>query len=353
MAITSGFFNSLDGDRKYDARQMSEIFDGVILDGVFMSIGDALKTVPSSGMTVAVGSGRAWFLHTWTKNDSDYLITVSSAESVLNRIDTIVLDVDNTESVRANTIKLIKGTPASDAKRPVLINTEDHKQIPLADILIPAGATALTATNITNIVGTEECPYVTGPLSVIKNDDIVAAWQEEFDTWFEDVKGTLGSDTAGNLYNLIQQKVDKTDVVDSEEEISLVTESGKVAGALAVKSLGKSLRAERVIERSIGYRGESGSFENYKKIDVASGTVVVRPNGSSAILASQNTLRSWFNDDSLSVSRVFAFVMNGDAAANLAHVDGVSVQGTDLRAVFDRSTTNSIRLNFIMFYVHQ
>ncbi|NEM83702.1 hypothetical protein G3V89_23310, partial [Escherichia coli] len=89
MAITSGFFNSLDGDRKYDARQMSEIFDGVILDGVFMSIGDALKTVPSSGMTVAVGSGRAWFLHTWTKNDSDYLITVSPAESVLNRIDTI------------------------------------------------------------------------------------------------------------------------------------------------------------------------------------------------------------------------------------------------------------------------
>lgn len=237
MAITSGFFNSLDGDRKYDARQMSEIFDGVILDGVFMSIGDALKTVPSSEMTVAVGSGRAWFLHTWTKNDSDYLITVSAAESVLNRIDTIVLDVDNTESVRTNTIKLIKGTPASNAKRSTLINTEDHKQIPLADILVPAGATTLTTANITNIVGTSECPYVTGPLSIIQNDDILAAWQEEFDTWFEDVKGTLGSDTAGNLYNLIQQKVDKTSVIDDLDEIAATTEEGYVAGALAVKDL--------------------------------------------------------------------------------------------------------------------
>lgn len=244
MAITSGFFNSLEGDRKYDARQMGEMFDGLIMDGVFMSIGDALKTTPSSGMTVAVGTGRAWFLHTWTKNDSEYLIEVSAAESVLNRIDTIVLDLDNTEAVRNNTIKLIKGTPASNAKRATLINTTDHKQIPLADILVPAGATALATTNITNIVGTSECPYVTGPLSIIQNDDILAAWQEEFDTWFEDVKGTLGSDTAGNLYNLIQQKVDKTSVLDTMDEVNLTTEKGFVAGALAVKELNSKTEFE-------------------------------------------------------------------------------------------------------------
>lgn len=237
MAITSGFFNSLNGDRKYDARQMGEMFDGLIEDGVFMSIGDALKTVPSSGMTVAVGTGRAWFLHTWTKNDSDHLITVSAAESVLNRIDAIVLDIDNTEATRDNDIVLVKGTPSSNPKRPTLIDTDDHKQIPLADILVPAGSTTLTATNITNIVGTSECPYVTGPLSIIKNDDILKAWQEEFDTWFDGVKGTLGSDTAGNLYNLIQQKVDKTSVLDTMDEVNLATEEGLVAGALALKEL--------------------------------------------------------------------------------------------------------------------
>jgi hypothetical protein len=241
MAITCGFFNSLEGDRKYDARQMGEMFDGLIMDGVFMSIGDALKTTPSSGMTVAVGTGRAWFLHTWTKNDSEYLIEVSAAESVLNRIDTIVLDVDNTEAVRSNTIKLIKGTPASNAKRQTLINTTDHKQIPLADILVPAGATSLANTNITNIVGTSECPYVTGPLSIIQNDDILAAWQEEFDTWFEGVQGTLDGDTAGNLYNLIQQRVEKTSVLDNLNEVVLTTQSGFVSGALSLKKLVEKL----------------------------------------------------------------------------------------------------------------
>lgn len=237
MAITCGFFNSLEGDRKYDARQMGEMFDGLIMDGVFMSIGDALKTTPSSGMTVAVGTGRAWFLHTWTKNDSEYLIEVSAAESVLNRIDTIVLDVDNTEAVRDNTIKLIKGTPASNAKRPTLINTTDHKQIPLADILVPAGATTLATTNITNIVGTSECPYVTGPLSIIQNDDILAAWQEEFDTWFENVQDQLNGDVAGNLLNLINQRVEKTKVLDNRDEVSTATEEGFVVGALAGKSM--------------------------------------------------------------------------------------------------------------------
>lgn len=39
MAFTYGFFNSLNGDRKYTAEQLSSIFDGLITDGVFDSIG--------------------------------------------------------------------------------------------------------------------------------------------------------------------------------------------------------------------------------------------------------------------------------------------------------------------------
>lgn len=30
----SGFFNSINGDRKYDAEEMSEIFQGLISDGL-------------------------------------------------------------------------------------------------------------------------------------------------------------------------------------------------------------------------------------------------------------------------------------------------------------------------------
>ena len=30
MAVTYGFYNSLNGDRKYDAKQFSSVFDGLL-----------------------------------------------------------------------------------------------------------------------------------------------------------------------------------------------------------------------------------------------------------------------------------------------------------------------------------
>lgn len=39
MSVTSGFFPSLSGDRKYSALQMGMLFDGLIQDGVYMGIG--------------------------------------------------------------------------------------------------------------------------------------------------------------------------------------------------------------------------------------------------------------------------------------------------------------------------
>ena len=55
MALSYGFFNSLDGDRKYDAKQMAQIFDGILNDGVFQSIGEYFATKPGTGLQVRTG----------------------------------------------------------------------------------------------------------------------------------------------------------------------------------------------------------------------------------------------------------------------------------------------------------
>ena len=52
MALTYGFYNSQNGDRMYDATDISSIFDGIIKDGVFMSIGDAFIVSAAIGMQV-------------------------------------------------------------------------------------------------------------------------------------------------------------------------------------------------------------------------------------------------------------------------------------------------------------
>ena len=130
MSITSGFFNSVNGDRKYDAMQMSSIFDGLIIDGIFASIGTAFVVKATTAQTVNVGIGKAWFNHTWTLNDAVLPLECPDSELLLNRIDAIVLEVNTTETVRENSIKIIRGTPATDPSRPTLIKEGTIYQYP-------------------------------------------------------------------------------------------------------------------------------------------------------------------------------------------------------------------------------
>lgn len=181
MSVSSGFFNSLNGDRKYNAAQMSAIFDGLIIDGVFASIGTAFAVKAAGGLTVNVGIGKAWFDHTWTVNDSILPMTAPEAEVLLDRIDAVVLEVNGTESVRENTIKFVKGNPSSAPSRPTLTNEGNVHQYPLCYIYRKYGTAVINQADITPMVGTESTPFVTGILQTISMDELLGKWQDELD----------------------------------------------------------------------------------------------------------------------------------------------------------------------------
>lgn len=181
MSVSSGFFNSLNGDRKYNAAQMSAIFDGLIIDGVFASIGTAFAVKATGGLTVNVGVGKAWFDHTWTVNDSILPMTAPEAEVLLDRIDAVVLEVNGMESVRENTIKFVKGNPSSAPSRPILTNEGNVHQYPLCYIYRKYGTAVINQADITPMVGTESTPFVTGILQTISLDELLGKWQDELD----------------------------------------------------------------------------------------------------------------------------------------------------------------------------
>lgn len=181
MSVTYGFYNSLNGDRKYNAEQISSIFDGLIVDGVFASIGTAFAVKAAGGLTVNVGIGRAWFNHTWTLNDSILPLTAPESEVLLDRIDAVVLEVNSMESVRENSIKIVTGTPSSAPVRPTLENEGNVHQYPLAYIYRKFGSTVITQANITNMVGTDSTPFVTGIIQTISLDELLGQWQDQLD----------------------------------------------------------------------------------------------------------------------------------------------------------------------------
>lgn len=182
MSLTSGFFDSFNEDRKYNSLQFSSIFDGIISDGIYATYGDYFLVSPVSGMNIKVGTGRAWLDHTWTLNDADYPLTVEDAEVVLKRIDTVIIEVDRSNSGRINRLRILKGTPSSVPVAPELTKTESLKQYPLADILVKPNAKEIVAADITNRIGTKDLPWVAGIIDHVSAEELVQQWRIEFDT---------------------------------------------------------------------------------------------------------------------------------------------------------------------------
>lgn len=185
MSVTYGFFNSLNGDRKYDALQLSSMFDGVILDGIFASIGECFLAKAADGLAVNIGTGKAWFDHTWILNDAVFKVDIPEADGLLDRIDAVVLDIDNTESVRANSIKIVQGAPATNPAAPEMISVRNHHQHPICYIRVAAAAKSIRQADITNKVGTTETPFVSGVLQTIDLDKLLGQWQDELDQFVE------------------------------------------------------------------------------------------------------------------------------------------------------------------------
>lgn len=193
MAFTCGFFNSVNHDRKYDAVQHGMIFDGIITDGIYATYLKAMVVKASANPSeVIVQPGRAWFNHTWSYNDADYPVAAPDPEVVLDRIDTLVLDVNNEDAVRNCQFLWVQGTPTSQVPEPPeLIHTATHNQYPLCDVYRQAGTTQIYAADITNRVGTSDCPFVTGVLEGINIDDLLAQWDDEFHTWENATKASF------------------------------------------------------------------------------------------------------------------------------------------------------------------
>lgn len=240
MAITYGFYNSQNGDRKYDAIQVSSIFDGVIGDGVYETIGDAFMVELTEGLGIKIGTGRAWFNHTWTLNDADIGLTLGPADIINARIDTVVLEVN--EGLRENRIFLLPGTPSTNPTGATLTNTNDIHQYPLARIVINAGQTNLTSANLINTVGTSECPFVIGVIKTMTIDRFINQWgaqwddwingqkkdyqnwladsKSDFNIWFNGLKVTLDNDAAAKLASQISELNDKIEKLLNGEAIS-------------------------------------------------------------------------------------------------------------------------------------
>lgn len=141
-----GFFNSIEGDRTYDAEDLSNLYEGLLTDGVIRGVASELNVIPGTGMNVTVGTGKAVYDGKWMRNTEPLDLALAKTDNSCSRIDLVIARVNYAE--RKVEIAVIMGTPAVSPAAPMLLNTADAKEFMLAQILIPKNTTAITESMI-------------------------------------------------------------------------------------------------------------------------------------------------------------------------------------------------------------
>ena len=182
MAITSGFFNSVNGDRRYNAEQINDYLTGLVSGGVYESVGGGLQVKANSGMKVQVASGKlAYSNGRWLQNDSTLVLTLDAADLVLNRYDAIVAKMDSNQNQRTGTISIKKGTPASTPTKPTAERTQFIEEYILAYVYVGKGVTAITQAQIQDTrVNTSICGFVTGLIKQVDTSQLFLQYQTAY-----------------------------------------------------------------------------------------------------------------------------------------------------------------------------
>lgn len=199
-----GFFDSIKGDRKYNARDVSKLFDGIILDGIFAAVGDhfSVNVHPTQAMTLTVGTGQAWLNHVKVINTSPMSLTFDTGSS--NRYDAIVVEVNELERTASIFIKKDIGKPSSQITTGVnpidmsnFTNNVYIHQYLLAYALIRAGQNKISTADVASRIGfasPEGIPYVTGPLETLSADETLKQWVAQWEAFYN------GSNTYLNTF---------------------------------------------------------------------------------------------------------------------------------------------------------
>ena len=200
--ITFGFFNSVNGDRVYDADDISNYFLKLISNGVFATPANAMQVQAGNGMTVGVTAGWGFINCKWLNNSSTYNLTLDAADIVLNRIDRIVMRLNADSTLRNMELAILKGTPGATPTAPTLTRVPGGVwELSLASIYVGANATEITQSNITDErPDANLCGWVTGLIDQIDATNLFAQYNAAFNEWFSTVKETLATTTLIRQY---------------------------------------------------------------------------------------------------------------------------------------------------------
>lgn len=227
MAEKSGFFNARETeegiyDREYDAEQFAEYFANFVSNGVYVNPTNQLKVVfnssPSKPFVVVVRKGKAYIDGYWYELTEDMEVTIPANTKSYAIKDVICCTLDKTERKVSIILK-------EDVTSDMPVNNNTQHDLVLSTILVQPNASKLNAEDITDKRPDKTyCGFVTGLIDQIDTTELFQQYDDAFQEWFNEMKGQLTEDAAGNLQtqigNLLDLKTNnKTSLVAAINEV--------------------------------------------------------------------------------------------------------------------------------------
>lgn len=240
-------------------------------NGVF-SAGNNLSVTASGGMNVSVSKGVAWMSATEfggivVGNKDPLTLNIAMADSIMRRIDRVVIRWNVSSMTTKPTIVIKKGVLSANPTAPSVERSASIWELGLADILINAGTITINQGMITDQRLNESvCGIVRDGVTHIPTATLESQWkswftglktdaekqaldlvqwiqlfknetninlinwfeekEKEFYTWFDTIKDILDDNVAANLLIMIQELQQQVDLIKSEITHSSLTKSG-------------------------------------------------------------------------------------------------------------------------------
>ena len=216
-------------DRAITSAPLRKLIAKLLTDGILPNPSTNLQVEAGSGMNVVVNPGFAICAGGLKLEENQRTLAIQAADSNYDRIDTVVLRWNDNDSERICDLYIVEGIPAASPLRPELTRTESIWELGLADLFINKNSSAISNQRITDTrYETARC----GIISAISEFDTTTLYQQvqadlagfkaseqaDFITWFNDIKGQLSEDAAGNL----QKQIGTLESLKTEVKTNLV-----------------------------------------------------------------------------------------------------------------------------------
>ena len=242
MAISWPFDSTLTQDgngnpvysRAYSSDVLARFLAKYFRNGVFSDDATGFQVVAATGMTVKVRPGFANINGRQVYEEAERVLTVQAADSSLDRIDSVVLRLNLLPSALSIDLYIVKGTATVSPSAPALTRNASTWELGLANLFVARNSATVTQERITDTrLDNARCGVVSAVVGSIDtttfyaqiNADLAAfksGREASFDSWFQTVRNTLGTDAAGNLLNQIRQlDAEKQDLLSTANPLGV------------------------------------------------------------------------------------------------------------------------------------